>query len=289
MMDEFQNFETVDAGFFGTLQMLWDKYRKSSKMLLILTGSAVTAMREITGNVNAPLYGRHNGQLMLRPFTTGVLKTILTDHNPRCEAKDLLMLWMSTGGVAKYAESLMESGKTTEEGMLRYALSADSFFIAEGETWLKTEFKSDYAVYYSILSKIAAGKTKRSEILSSFGALDVSIQFRKLTDYFRLVEKECPWGGAQTNRSCRYVLADAFLQFWFLCINPYSTMIERGRNDRLFEYIRSILPDYVGRHVLESWFEGSLKEKAYVFLSQQSKYRDYTLRFECRSPNDIHR
>ena len=88
-------------------------------------------------------------------------------------------------------------------------------------------------------------------------------------------------GGAQTNRSCRYVLADAFLQFWFLYINPYSTMIERGRNDRLFEYIRSILPDYVGRHVLESWFEGSLKEKAYVFL--------YTLRFECRSLNDIHR
>lgn len=27
----------------------------------------------------------------------------------------------------------------------------------------------------------------------------------------------------------------------------------------------------------------------YVFLSQQSKYRDYTLRFECRSLNDIHR
>ncbi|WP_288345626.1 hypothetical protein [Duodenibacillus massiliensis] len=96
-------------------------------------------------------------------------------------------------------------------------------------------------------------------------------------------------GGAQTNRSCRYVLADAFLQFWFLCINPYSTMIERGRNDRLFEHIRSILPNYVGRHVLESWFEGRLKEKAYVFLSQQSKYRDYTLRFECRSLNDIHR
>ena len=100
---------------------------------------------------------------------------------------------------------------------------------------------------------------------------------------------ECPLGGAQTNRSCRYVLADAFLQFWFLCINPYSTMIERGRNDRLFEHIRSILPNYVGRHVLESWFEGRLKEKAYVFLSQQSKYRDYTLRFECRSLNDIHR
>ncbi len=124
---------------------------------------------------------------------------------------------------------------------------------------------------------------------SSFGALDVSSLFRKLTDYFRLVEKECPLGGAQTNRSCRYVLADAFLQFWFLCINPYSTMIERGRNDRLFEHIPSILPDYVGRHVLESWSEGRLKEKAYVFLSQQSKYRDYALRFECRSLNDIRR
>ena len=58
MIDEFQNLETLEPSFFGELQKLWDRLRKKTKMLLILTGSVATAMREITENVNAPLDAR---------------------------------------------------------------------------------------------------------------------------------------------------------------------------------------------------------------------------------------
>lgn len=116
MIDEFQNLETLEPSFFGELQKLWDRLRKKTKMLLILTGSVATAMREITENVNAPLYGRKDGQLVLRPFSTTTVKTILHDYNPDYRAEDLLTLHMITGGVAKYIEMLMQSGKTDAGG-----------------------------------------------------------------------------------------------------------------------------------------------------------------------------
>ena len=191
MIDEFQNLETLEPSFFGELQKLWDRLRKKTKMLLILTGSVATAMREITENVNAPLYGRKDGQLVLRPFSTTTVKTILHDYNPDYRAEDLLTLHMITGGVAKYIEMLMQSGKTDADAMLRAVLAPASFFITEGETLLHTEFKDDYALYFETLSKIAAGKTKRSEILSSFGSQNVESQLYKLENHWRIIRREC--------------------------------------------------------------------------------------------------
>lgn len=260
MIDEFQNLETLEPSFFGELQKLWDRLRKKTKMLLILTGSVATAMREITENVNAPLYGRKDGQLVLRPFSTTTVKTILHDYNPDYRAEDLLTLHMITGGVAKYIEMLMQSGKTDADAMLRVVLAPASFFITEGETLLHTEFKDDYALYFETLSKIAAGKTKRSEILSSFGSQNVESQLYKLENHWRIIRREEPVGGAVNNRGHRLVLTDPFLLFWFRYINPHYALIEQGNVRRLLEHVNATLPDFMGRHVLESYFKQQLWE-----------------------------
>ncbi len=183
VIEEFQNLESLEPSFFGQLQKYWDRSRKKTKMLLILTGSAASAMREITENINAPLYGRKDGQLQLQPFSTATVKKILGDFNAEHQPEDLLALHMLTGGVAKYIEQLMQSGKTDAALMLRAVLTPASYFITEGEALLRTEFKDDYAVYFEIISKIAAGKTKRSEILSSFSGVNVESQLYKLEKY----------------------------------------------------------------------------------------------------------
>lgn len=260
MVDEFQNLETLEPSFFGELQKYWDRLHKKTKMLLILTGSVATAMREITENKNAPLYGRKDGQLVLQAFTTTTVKAILRDFNPDYKPEDLLTLYMITGGVPKYLEELMQSGKTNADAMLRAVMTPSSFFITEGETLLRTEFKDDYAVYFETLSKIAAGKTRRSEILSSFENRNVESQLYKLENYWRIVRREEPIGGAVSNRGHRFVLDDAFLLFWFRYVYPYYALIEQGNVRRLLERVNETLPDFIGRHVLESYFKKQLWE-----------------------------
>lgn len=260
MIDEFQNLESLEPSFFGELQKYWDRRRKKTKMLLILTGSVATAMREITENINAPLYGRKDGQLILQPFSTATVKKILSDFNPDYTPEDLLTLHMIAGGVPKYIEEMMQSGRTDSASMLRAALTPSSYFITEGETLLRTEFKDDYALYFQILSNIASGKSKRSEILSSFEKNNVESQLYKLENYWRIIRREEPVGGAATNRGHRFVLTDPFLLFWFRYIYPNRSLIEFGKTRRLLERVNQTLPDFVGRHVLESYFKKQLWE-----------------------------
>ena len=65
-------------------------------------------------------------------------------------------------------------GSQQNLGRCHAAGSSCAFFVTEGQTLLQTKFKNDYAVYFEILSKISAGKTKRSEIQASFNDIDVS-------------------------------------------------------------------------------------------------------------------
>ena len=260
VIDEFQNLETLEPSFFGELQKYWDRRRKKTRMLLVLTGSVATAMREITENINAPLYGRKDGQLMLQPFSTTTVKQILSDFNADYRPDDLLTLHMIAGGVAKYIEELMQSGKTDSASMLRYAMTPSSYFCTEGEILLRTEFKDDYALYFETLARIASGKTKRSEILSSFEDTNVESQLYKLENYWRIIRREEPIGGAVSNRGHRFVLSDPFLLFWFRYIYPNRALIEQGNVSRLLERVNETLPDFIGRHVLESYFKKQLWE-----------------------------
>ena len=49
-----------------------------------------------------PLYGRADSIMKLVPFTTSVLKEIMSDHKPDYTKDDLLGLYTFTGGVPKY-------------------------------------------------------------------------------------------------------------------------------------------------------------------------------------------
>lgn len=260
VVDEFQNCETVAPSFFGSLQALWDERRKTTKMLLILTGSVASAMRAITEDARAPLFGRQHGRLVLQPFRTDVVKTILTEHNPNRRPEDLLTLHMLTGGVPKYIEQLFETGCLDASSMLQHALSTGSFFTTEGDTLLRTEFKSDYAVYFGILERIASGKTKRSEILGAFPERDASPQLRRLEEYYRIIRRVHPFGSLPNGRNFRYELDDDYLLFWFRFIYPNLTLLEAFQTDDLIQQVKAQLPDYEGRFVLERYFRKVLLE-----------------------------
>lgn len=111
VLDEFQNFKFVNEAVFSDIQNLWDSNKAESKMNLIVCGSVSTMMSKIFDNKKEPLYGRANNRLHLRPFSTNTLKEILGDFNPDFNHEDLLALYMTTGGVAKYVEEMLIHGE----------------------------------------------------------------------------------------------------------------------------------------------------------------------------------
>ena len=93
VIDEFQEFDRVNAAVFGEMQHYWDLHKDDSRMNLLISGSVHSLMHKIFEDRKEPLFSRAGRILRLKPFGTATLKQILADHQPDYTNEDLLALY----------------------------------------------------------------------------------------------------------------------------------------------------------------------------------------------------
>ena len=257
-IDEFQDFKRVNAGIYSEMQKLWDLYKSTAKINLIVGGSVKSLMQKLFEDKAEPLYGRQTQQIMLTPFAPSVLKEILQTYNPHYQSDDLLALYALTGGVAKYVELLMDAGATTKQKMLDYIIRPNSIFINEGKNLLIEEFGRDYGVYFSILSAIATGHTQRNQLEDIVGK-EIGGYLSSLENIYGLIRKQAPLYST-TSKNIRYELHDSFLIFWFRYIFKYNYMLEVGAYPQLRTLIDADYDTFTGKR-LEAYFKDALIEQ----------------------------
>lgn len=260
VIDEFQEFMTVNSSVFSDLQNLWDSYRSNTKMNLVLSGSVMSMMRKIFTDAHEPLFGRADNIIHLRPFKIKVLKEILKDFNPDYTNEDLLALYTITGGIPKYIELLCDNGHVTADSMIRFSVSHMSPFIDEGRNLLITEFGRDYGTYFSILLAIAQGRTSQAEITAALGGMAIGGHLERLVNTYNIISKFRPVMSKPGSRSSvRFRISDNFMQFWFRFIERNRSMIELDNYDDLRELVMRDYPVYSGL-TLEKYFRQKLTE-----------------------------
>ena len=257
VIDEFQDFLRVNESVFSSMQRDWDRLKGNARINLVVSGSINRMMEQIFAS-DQPLYGRATNEIDLAPFTTSVLKEILSFHAPGYSAESLLALWTFTGGVAKYVELLMDQNAYDLEGMVGAMASDGSTIPGEGRVLLVDEFGRDHATYFSILSLIAAGKTSRAEIQNVTGG-DIGGYLTKLDSEYRLIVKNVPFASNGSNRNMRYVLNDNFYRFWFRFICKYQALLELRAYGRLRDIILRDYKVFSGK-ALEGYFVRKLSE-----------------------------
>lgn len=265
IIDEFQEFYSVNNSVFSDMQNIWDSNKQNSKLNLILCGSVYSMMTRIFENSKEPLFGRATQRIHLKAFDITTLKEILKDYAPDYAQEDLLAFYLFTGGVAKYVELLVQKNAFTLQRILEEMLSENSLFLEEGKNVLIDEFGKDYGNYFSILSLIASGKTSRVEIesileMQTGGFLD------RLEKEYGLIKKVRPILGKPNSRSIKYSIEDNFLNFWFRFIYKYRSAVEAGNLEYLKEIIVRDYNIYSGK-ILERYFVDKLKsEKKYNLI-----------------------
>lgn len=259
IIDEFQDFQKINPSVFSEIQREWDIHKATARMNLIISGSVFTLMKRIFEDAGEPLFGRANQKIQLRPFTTKVLKEILSDYNPHYTSEDLLALFATTGGIAWYVALMMDNGKTTRQEMLGYLTEENSPFIGEGKNILIEEFGTDYAMHFSILTCIASGQKTRGEIEAQLKSENIGSYLVRLEKYYGLIEKHLPIFAKETAKKVRYRLSDNFLTLWFRFFYKYQAYIE---NSALGQLARIIERDYdaFSGFALERYFEQKLRE-----------------------------
>ena len=259
IIDEFQEFTSVNSSVYSEMQNIWDNNKEQSKLNLILCGSVYSMMTKIFENSKEPLFGRATQRIHLKAFDVTTLQEILSDHYPNYTREDLLAFYLFTGGVAKYVELLVQAKAFTYETMLNEIISENSLFLEEGKNVLIDEFGKDYGNYFSILSLIASGKTSRVEI-ESIMEMQTGGFLERLEKEYGLIKKVRPILAKPNSRTVKYRIEDNFLKFWFRFIYKYHSAIEAGN----LEYIKEIIQrDYVtySGTILEKYFTEQLKAK----------------------------
>src|ERR1035437_7633007 len=252
IIDEFQEFHSVNPAVYSDMQHIWDSQKETSKINLILCGSVYSMMKKIFEQSREPLFGRATQRIHVKALNIETLKEILKDHYPTYTSEDLLTFYMITGGVAKYVELLVEANAFTLEAILDEIFSDNSLFLDEGKNVLIDEFGKDYGNYFSILSLIASSKTSRVE-MESILEMQIGGFVDRLDVDFGLISKVRSMFAKPGSRSVKYKINDNFLNFWFRFIYKYRSAIEIGNLKYVKEIVLRDYKVYSGR-VLEKYF-----------------------------------
>ena len=265
IIDEFQEFFTVNPSVYSDMQRIWDLHKDKAKLNLIVSGSVISLMYKIFENYKEPLFGRANHFIKIQAFKTNTLKEILSDYSPSYTPDDLLALYSFTGGVAKYVQLFMDNGWTSKEKMIEGMIDENSIFISEGKNLLIDEFGKEYGTYFSILTAISEGKNTRAEI-ENLLKKEIGGYLTKMERDFNLIKKQQPIFTKSSTKNVKYQIEDNFIMFWFRFIYKYSAMIEIGAYEQLRKIIERDFSSFSG-HMLEKYFrENAQISQAYTSI-----------------------
>lgn len=260
VIDEFQEMDYINSAFYGDLQGLWDRIHTTYRLHLVVSGSVNRMMNKILFSYSEPLYGRCTTHFKIRPFPISVLKQILHDAHPKFKPTDLLDLWAITGGVAKYVKLLIDARASTRAKMLETIFSSNSPFFDEGRAALVQEFGPVHANYFSILSSIALGHTRLSEIEQDAG-MQVTSYLGNLEKNYELVTKVLPIFALPATKNSAYRIEDMFFRFWFRYVYRNQDYIELGRYEALRAKVSKDFDVFCG-FALERYFFWKFVEEA---------------------------
>ncbi|MDR3243469.1 MAG: ATP-binding protein, partial [Elusimicrobiota bacterium] len=259
IIDEFQEFLSINPSIYGDMQYIWDLNKDNSSINLILCGSIYSLMNKIFENSKEPLFGRATAKLNLHPFSTATIKEIIKDYKRSYDNEDLLAMYMFSGGIAKYIESFVQAKAFTNMDIINEIFSTNSLFLDEGKNVLIDEFGKDYSNYFSILTLIASSKTSRNE-MESIMQIELGGFLDKLEKDFALISKVRPIFAKPSSRSVKYKIIDNFLNFWFRFIYKNRGAVEMRNYKLVKDILKRDYQTYSGI-ILEKYFIQKLSEE----------------------------
>lgn len=240
-MDEYPYVARSSKSLATTLQMLIDKYKDNSKLMLILCGSSMSYMEDHVLAYKAPLYGRRTAQMKIMPFDFEECCAYLDGFSD----EDKAYIYGIVGGTPQYLLQI-EDKLSVEENLKNTYLNPMSFLFEEPLNLLKQEVREP-AIYNAIITAVATGHSKMSEISTKAGeSTTVCSGYLKNLIDLGIIKKETPYG-EKVSKKTIYSIEDNMFYFWYRFVLDNSSAIARGAVNLVYRKIETQRNDYMGR------------------------------------------
>lgn len=241
VIDEYPYVARASKSLASTLQLVIDKYKDRSRLMLILCGSSMSYMEDHVLAYKAPLYGRRTAQMKILPFDFGDTCRYFRNFSD----EDKALLYGITGGTPQYLLQMSDQ-LSVEENIKNTFLNPTSFLFEEPENLLKQEVREP-ALYNAIVTAVAGGASRMAEISSKVGEdTSVCAAYLKNLIALGLIQKETPYGEKSSRKSV-YAIGDNMFRFWYRFVPANQSVIARGAADLAYRRIEPHLPDYMGK------------------------------------------
>lgn len=240
-IDEYPYVAHASKSLASTLQMLIDKYKNSSRLMLILCGSSMSYMEDHVLAYKAPLYGRRTAQMKILPFDFADTCRYFRNFSD----EDKALIYGIAGGTPQYLLQ-MDDRLSVEENIKNTFLNPTSSLFEEPENLLKQEVREP-ALYNAIITAVATGASRMAEISAKVGEdTSVCATYLKNLIALGLIQKETPYGEKASRKSI-YAIDDNMFRFWYRFVPENNSIIGRGAADLAYRRIEPNLPDYMGK------------------------------------------
>jgi AAA+ ATPase superfamily predicted ATPase len=246
VLDEFPWILEADQVAEGALQTVWDRVLGHKPVLLILIGSDLAMMEQLSA-YGRPFHQRGVEMTLppLSPYEVGEMTRL-----PAAEAIDAYLI---TGGLPLVAQE-WEPGEQRPEFLRRCLEDATSPLLVSGERALAAEFPSAVQAR-QVMSVIGSGERTFTAIATKAGRADRPLAPGSLTPALRtledkrLVAVDTPLSTRRGDKDRRYRVADPYLRFWFSFLERGLPEVERGRGRLVAEAIERGWTSWRGRAV----------------------------------------
>ena len=244
--DEFQNFLSVDISVFGTLQKYIDLNEGKRGLLFFFTGSTTGLIKKLFLDSKQPLYGRIKRQMHLKPMSFENIIDMCGELDI-AELSDIIKLYAVAGGYPRYYIALEDENlkNVSFENIIdRFFFVENAVFEDEVMSILSLEFGKRSGVYYDILTAVASGCTRISEIASFLRKkeTDLTRQTYELVHHFNILNYDEQVIGNKKLLYIDHPLMDFWFRFFYKNISDY-----KRRNPTFVENTKNNINNHVGR------------------------------------------
>jgi uncharacterized protein len=244
VLDEFQYLlNRSNDDIASQLVSVWDREVQDRPLTLVLSGSEVATMEQLTAG-SQPLFGRFALRMKILPLDYYDARQMVPDSSLR----EAATLYGALGGMPRYLAAV-DSSETMAETLIRTML------LPSGEVHLQIEHLIEQeqgirnpAEYQAVLAAIAGGATRVNEIAQTAG-LDVFATRHALETLERL---ELIWRernfAAPARAPYQHRIADNAVRFWYRFVNPNRSPLATSNGQAVWqERVAPFLDSYMGK------------------------------------------
>lgn len=240
VIDEYPYVAKAYKAFSSIIQNMIDKYKDSSKLYLILCGSSMSFMEEQVLGYKSPLYGRRTAQFKILPFDFAESRKYFKNFSDN----DMAEIYGIVGGTPQYLLQMNDS-LSVEDNIKANILDPNSYLFEEPGNLLKQEVQKA-ALYNAIITAVATGSTKLSEIASKVGeeTSACAICLKKLLA-LGIVRKETPFGEKESKKTI-YNIDDNLFRFWYRFVPENLSLLQNDMIDIAYNSVSAGMNAYMG-------------------------------------------